>query len=140
MAHFAKINALNEVVNVVVLDDKDTQDESGNEVESVGVKYLTDSFGGTWLRTSYNTAGGIHSLGGTPFRKNYAGVGGSYDETRDAFIPIKEEPSWVLDEDTCQWKAPVAYPDESKQYDWNEDTQAWVEWENPGLDTAEEPE
>ena len=136
MAHFVEINALHEVIRTLVLDDKDTQDKDGNEVESIGIKYLNRAFGGTWLKTSYNTFKGVHRLGGTPFRKNYAGPGMTYDQTRDAFIAMKPYPSWVLDEDTCHWKAPVAIPDASKQYDWNEDTQAWVEWENPGEASA----
>lgn len=78
-------------------------------------------------RTSYNTNGGIHSLGGTPFRKNYAGVGYSYDSSRDAFIPPKFFDSWVLNEGTCQWEPPVTRPDDGKRYDWNEDTQTWDE-------------
>ena len=75
MASFVEIDASNIVLRGVVLNDKDTQDESGNDVESIGAKYLSDAFGGTWKRTSYNTIGGVHTLGGTPFRKNYAGIG-----------------------------------------------------------------
>ena len=127
MAHFAEIDALQRVIRVLVVEDIDTQDKDGNEVDSIGMKYLNDAFGGTWLKTSYNTSGNTHALGGTPFRKNYAGVGGSYDETRDAFLPIKQYPSWVLDEATCQWKAPVTEPDASKKYDWNEGTTSWDE-------------
>ena len=127
MAHFVEINALHEVIGGVVLDNKDTQDSSGNEVESIGAKYLHDSFGGTWLRTSYNTSGGVHSLGGTPFRKNYAGKGYTYDQTKDAFISPKPYPSWVLNGDTCQWNAPTARPDDGKEYSWNENTKAWDE-------------
>ena len=129
MAHFVEIDASNIVLQVVVLDDKDTQDESGNEVESVGAKYLSDGFGGIWKKTSYNTYGGVHSLGGTPFRKNYAGIGYSYDAAKDAFIPPKPYPSWTLDEDTCQWESPVAYPDDGKRYEWNEGTTSWDEIE-----------
>ena len=129
MAHFVEIDASNIVIRGVVLDDKDTQDESGDEVESVGAKYLSDGFGGTWKRTSYNTSGGVHSLDGTPFRKNYAGIGFTYDKTRDAFIPPKPYDSWILNEDTCQWDAPVTYPDDGKQYIWNEETEAWDETE-----------
>jgi len=129
MAHFAEIDALHKVVRILVLDNKDTQDESGNEVESVGAKYLSDGFGGTWKRTSYNTSGGVHSLGGTPFRKNYAGIGHTYDASKDAFISPQPYPSWTLNEDTCQWEAPTAYPDDGKKYVWNEDTQAWDETE-----------
>ena len=127
MAHFAEIDALHKVINVVVLDDKDTQDKDGNEIESIGAKYLHDGFGGTWLRTSYNTYGGIHKAGGTPFRKNYAGIGYIYDEDRDAFIPQQPFDSWILNEDTCVYDPPVEYPDDGKIYTWNEDTTSWDE-------------
>ena len=129
MAHFAEIDDSNIVLQVIVVDDKDTQDKSGNEVESVGAKYLSDGFGGTWKRTSYNTSGGVHSLGGTPFRKNYAGIGHTYDASKDAFYAPQPFDSWTLNEDTCQWDAPTAYPDDGKNYEWNEDTQAWDEIE-----------
>ena len=128
MAAFAEIDALKKVIRVLALDDKDTQDKYGNEVEAVGVKYLNKAFGGTWLRTSYNTAKNTHQLGGTPFRKNYAGIGFTYDETRDAFIPPQNYPSWTLNEDTCIWEAPVAYPADGKVYEWNELDKSWVEF------------
>ena len=127
MARFAELDVFKKVIRVLVLDDKDTQDKKGNEVESVGVKYLNNAFGGTWVRTSYNTQGGVHTLGGTPFRKNHAGIGFTYDETRDAFIPPQPFNSWTLNEDTCNWEAPVAYPDDGKEYKWNEETTSWVE-------------
>ena len=127
MAHFVEIDASNIVIRGVVLDDKDTQDENGDEVESVGATYLSDGFGGTWKRTSYNTYGGVHNLGGTPFRKNYAGIGYTYDAAKDAFYSPKPYPSWTLNEDTCQWDAPTAYPDDGKRYSWNEDALAWEE-------------
>jgi len=127
MAHFVKIDASNIVIGGVVLDDKDTEDENGNEVESVGAKYLSDGFGGTWKKTSYNTSGNVHRLGGTPFRKNYAGIGYTFDEGRDAFYAPKPYPSWTLNEGTCQWDAPTAYPDDGKKYEWNEDTTSWDE-------------
>ena len=128
MAAFAEIDALKKVIRVLALDDKDTQDKHGNEVEAVGVKYLNKAFGGTWLRTSYNTQGGVHKLGGTPFRKNFAGIGFTYDETRDAFIPPQNYPSWTINEDTCIWEAPVAYPGDGKVYEWNELDKSWVEF------------
>lgn len=106
MAHFAEIDALHKVTQVVVLDDKDTQASNGNEEESIGAKYLRDAFGGTWLRTSYNTQMNVHKLGGTPFRKNYAGIGFTYDVERDAFISMKPESDWVLNETTCVWEDP----------------------------------
>ncbi len=127
MARFAELDVFKKVIRVLVLDDKDTQDKKGNEVESIGAKYLNNGFGGTWVRTSYNTQGGVHRLGGTPFRKNHAGIGFTYDETRDAFIPPQPFNSWTLNEDTCNWEAPVAYPDDGKEYKWNEETTSWVE-------------
>ena len=127
MAHFVEIDDSNIVIKGVVLDDKDTQDESGDEVESVGATYLSNGFGGTWKRTSYNTSGGVHSLGRTPFRKNYAGIGYTYNAAKDAFIPPKPFASWTLDEDTCDWVCPVSFPDGAGSWDWNEDTQAWDE-------------
>ena len=87
--------------------------------------------GDTYKQTSYNTHGGVHSLGGTPFRKNYAGLGYTYDANRDAFIPPKPYASWVLNETTCLWNAPVAMPsdvgqgDPPKRYTWNEETRTW---------------
>jgi hypothetical protein len=127
MAHFVEIDVLHKVLTVVGLDDKKTQDADGNEVESIGAKFLYTRFGGTWLRTSYNTHGGVHKTGKTPFRKNYAGIGFIYDEARDAFYEPKPYPSWTLTEDTCQWNAPTAYPDDDKAYNWNEDTKEWDE-------------
>ena len=128
MASFAEINVLKKVIRVLVLDDKDTQNKKGNEVEAVGAKYLHDAFGGTWLKTSYHTIKNTHKLGGTPFRKNYAGIGYTYDETRDAFIPPQDYPSWTINENTCVWEAPVAYPDDGKVYEWNELDKSWVEF------------
>jgi hypothetical protein len=123
MAHFAEIDALHRVIRVLVVEDKVTQDDDGNETDSVGMKYLNTAFGGTWVRTSYNTSAGLHHLGGTPFRKNYAGVGFTYDQERDAFIPPNPFPSWTLDEATCTWEAPTPRPD--GDYVWNEETQVW---------------
>jgi hypothetical protein len=129
MAHYAEIDALQRVIRVLVVDNVDTQDKEGTEVDSIGMKYLNTAFGGTWLRTSYNTHGGVHSLDGTPFRKNYAGVGFTYDQARDAFIPPQTYPSWLLNEDTCQWDAPTPYPDDDKKYEWDEATTSWKEVE-----------
>ena len=119
MAHFAEIDALQRVIRVLVVEDKDTQDKDGNEVDSIGMKYLNDAFGGTWVQTSYNNN----------FRKNYAGSGYTYDSSRDAFIPSKPFSSWTLDESTCRWDAPVTMPDDGKAYIWDEDTTNWVEAE-----------
>lgn len=80
-----------------------------------------------WKQTSYNTYGGVHALGGTPFRKNYAGIGYSYDSSRDAFIPPKPFESWVLNESTCLWEARTPMPNDEKRYYWNEEQLAWVE-------------
>ena len=118
MAHFAEINDINIVTRVIVVAD---------EHEADGENWCNALLGGTWKQTSYNTLGGVHSLGGTPFRKNYAGIGYTYDSTRDAFIPPKPYPSWILIEDTCDWEAPVALPDDDKIYGWDEATTNWVE-------------
>ena len=91
---------------------------------------FVDSSPGEWIQTSYNTRGGVHTLGGTPLRKNYAGIGYTYDRVRDAFIPPQPYASWTLNEDTCRWDAPVAYPDDGKQYTWDEATTNWVEVTN----------
>ena len=111
MSHFAKVE--NGVVTQVIVAEKDVIDSG--------------LFGTGWVQTSYNTAGGQHKLGGTPLRKNYAGVGFTYDATRDAFIPPKPFASWLLNEDTCLWNAPVAMPTDGKSYTWNEETTSWVE-------------
>jgi len=127
MATFVEINALRKVIRGLAVDDKDTLDKHGNEDESVGAKYLSKEFGGTWLRTSYNTRGGVHQLDGTPFRKNHAGIGYTYDQDRDAFIPPKPFPSWILNEETCKYGPPIAYPDDGKYYEWDAVTDGWVE-------------
>jgi hypothetical protein len=121
MASFAKIGSGNIVEQVVSVS---------NEVattEQAGVEFLQNLYNdtATWKQTSYNTYGGVHSLDGTPFRKNFAGVGYTYDETKNAFIAPKPYASWVLDDDTCLWEAPVAYPNDDKEYEWNEDTTSW---------------
>jgi len=119
MAHFAEINEDNIVTQVIVVSDVDTFDANGNEDESIGVQFLKNMFGQetTWVKTSYN--GNI--------RKNYAGVGYTYHEELDAFIPPKPYESWTLDEDLACYVAPVAKPqEEGKVYFWNEETQEWV--------------
>jgi hypothetical protein len=120
MAHFAQIDENNVVVQVLVVPD--AQEDRGQE-------FLADdlNLGGTWKKTSYNTHGGVHSNGGTPYRKNYAGIGYTYDSVRDAFIPPKPFNSWVLNSDTCLWDAPVAMPTDGKMYTWNESTTSWDE-------------
>jgi len=121
MAHFAKLGVGNKVIGVhVVSNDIAT-------TEQAGVDFLNNLHGtrDVWKQTSYNTVGGVHLLGGTPFRKNYAGIGYKYDSTRDAFIPQKPFNSWVLNEDTCLWEAPVAHPTDNNFYNWNETNQTW---------------
>ena len=121
MAHFAKLGKGNIIEKVnVVSNDIATSEQAG--VDFLNNLYNTRD---VWKQTSYNTREGVHSLGGTPFRKNYAGIGYYYDQTRDAFIPPKPFNSWILNETTCQWEAPVVYPDDGNRYNWNEETQQW---------------
>jgi len=121
MAHFAKLGIGNIVEKVEVVSN----DIATNE--QAGVNFLNNLYNtsDTLFQTSYNTIGGEHKLGGTPFRKNYAGIGYTYDQTKDAFIPPQPYTSWTLNETTCQWEAPVAYPDDEKKYEWNETDQKW---------------
>jgi hypothetical protein len=114
MAHFAQIDENNIVTRVLVIEQ---------DVVDTGLFGEPSSF----VQTSYNTHGGVHKLGGTPLRKNYAGIGYTYDKNRDAFIPPKPYNSWVLNEDTCLWDSPVAMPTDSKIYNWDEDILNWVE-------------
>ena len=121
MAHFAKLGTGNIVTAVhVVSNDVATTEQAG--VDFLNNLYKTRD---VWKQTSYNTVGGVHLLGGTPFRKNYAGVGYTYNQTKDAFIPPKPFDSWTLNEETCVWDPPVAYPDDDNIYTWNETTQQW---------------
>ena len=117
MAHFAQIDETNTVVQVIVA-----------EQDFIDSGAVGDS--SNWIQTSYNTQGGIHTNGGTPLRKNYAGVGYTYDSGRDAFIPPKPFNSWVLDEGSCLWEAPVAYPGDEQIYQWDESIVNWVLSEN----------
>ena len=121
MAHFAKLGIGNKVENIVVVSDDIATSEQA------GVDFLNNLYGtnDVWKQTSYNTLKGNHLLGGTPFRKNYAGIGFKYDQTRDAFIPPKPFKSWILNETTCDWEAPVAIPDDGQRYIWNETNQSW---------------
>ena len=128
MAHFCKLGVGNIVERVeLVSNDVAT-------TEQAGVDFLNNLYGtnDVWKQTSYNTIGGEHELNGTPFRKNYAGIGFTYDQTRDAFIPPKPFNSWILNETTCQWEAPVAKPELTEEqitnnnyYVWNEETTTW---------------
>jgi len=128
MAYFAKLNSDNIVIDVNSVHNNVLKDADGVEQEALGITFLTEFSGSNlWKQTSYNTYGGVHTLGGTPFRKNYAGIGHTYDETRDAFYEPKPHASWILNEETCQWTAPSAMPDDGKQYAWNEATLSWNE-------------
>jgi hypothetical protein len=113
MAHFAKV--LNSIVQQVIVAEPDF------------FNTFVDSSPGEWIQTSYNTRGGQHTNGGTPLRKNYAGIGFSYDRQKDAFIPPKPFESWNLNEDTCLWEAPTPYPQDDKNYIWDETTVSWKE-------------
>ena len=123
MAHYAELDSNNVVKQVIVVSNADTSTAQGEEKESIGIAFCERLLGGTWVKTSYN--GNI--------RKNYAGIGYTYDKDRDAFIPPKPYASWVLNETTCLWNAPVAMPsdagqgDPPKMYTWNEETVNWVE-------------
>ena len=121
MASFAKIGIGNKVEQVLVVHNNVATSEQA------GVEFLQNLYGSrdTWIQTSYNTYGGVHRLGGTPFRKNFAGVDYTYDQIRDAFIPPKPFNSWILNETTCLWESPVSKPDDGKKYEWNETTQQW---------------
>ena len=112
MAHFAKVN--NGIVEQVIVAEPEFFDT------------FVDSSPGQWIQTSYNTHGGVHANGGTPLRKNYAGVGFSYDPTRDAFIPPKPYASWNLNDDTCLWDAPVTHPGDGGLYTWDEAALQWT--------------
>lgn len=119
MAHYAYINEENIVTQVIV--GKDEADTTHNWEE-----YYGNFKGMLCKRTSYNTRGGEHIYGGTPFRKNYAGIGFTWDENRDAFIPPQPFPSWILNEKTCLWDSPIPYPEDGNHYTWNEEEQKWI--------------
>ena len=118
MAHYSFLNMQNIVTEVIVGKDE-TDGPTNWEMHYGNIREQVCK------RTSYNTSGGVHSEGGTPFRKNYAGIGYTYDFARDAFIPPKPFDSWVLDENSCLWEAPVAMPDDGQAYEWNEETTSW---------------
>jgi hypothetical protein len=113
MSHFAKV--VDGIVTQVIV------------AEPEFFQTFVDSSPGEWIQTSYNTHGGQHSNGGTPLRKNYAGIGYSYDRTKDAFIPPKPFASWVLNDGTCLWGAPTPMPTDDKFYEWDETTTSWKE-------------
>ena len=121
MSHFAEIDENNIVIRVIVIDQENIDTGNWGPPD-------------TWIKTSYNTRGGVHYApnshtpdGGVALRKNYAGIGFTYDSTKDAFIAPKPYPSWTLNEDTCQWDAPVAWPDDGKFYTWDEENTQWEE-------------
>jgi len=111
MAHYAKVN--NGLVEQVIVAEADFFDT------------FVDSSPGQWIQTSYNTYGGVHTGGGTPLRKNYAGIGYTYDSTRDAFYAPQPYPSWILNDTSCLWEAPTPIPDDGQRYEWNESTTSW---------------
>ena len=128
MAHFAKLGTGNIIERVEVISNDIAT------TEQAGVEFLQNLYKdrAAWKQTSYNTLGGEHLTGGTPFRKNYATIGGKYDQTRDAFIPPKNYNSWTLNETTCLWEAPIPKPeltqeqiDDNNYYRWNEENQSW---------------
>jgi len=118
MAHFAKIGLNNKVIEVLSVHNNELLDSNKVEQEVNGIDFLTKLTGwAIWKQTSYNNN----------FRKNFAGIGMTYDEDKDAFIPKKPYASWILNEETCQWEAPSAMPDDGKNYTWNESTTSWDE-------------
>jgi hypothetical protein len=126
MASFAKIGLNSKVIEVVSVNNEVLKDSSGIEREELGIQFLNELYKWPiWKQTSYNTVGGIHQLGETPFRKNHAAIGYTYDEDRDAFIPKKPYNSFILNETTCQWEAPISYPTDGQRYQWNETTKNW---------------
>ena len=133
MASFAKIGLNNKVIEVLSVHNNELLDSNGVEQEANGINFLTNLTGWSiWVQTSYNTIGGVHNNGGTPLRKNHAGIGYIYDEDRDAFIAPKPFNSWILNEDTCLWESPISEPtlteeeiNNNNYYSWNEDNQTW---------------
>lgn len=117
MAHFAQLNDQNIVLQVIVIHNNDCLDDMGMESETKGIEFCNSLIPGNWVQTSYNAN----------IRKNYAGIGFTYDQQRDAFIAPKPFSSWILNETTCQWDAPVTYPNDGKIYTWNEETVQWIE-------------
>jgi len=116
MAHFAKIGINGKVIDVIKVNNEVILDSNGNESEINGIDFLTKLTGwAIWKQTSYNRN----------FRKNFAGIGYTYDEDKDAFIPKKPFASWILNETTCQWEAPIVKPDDEQIYIWNEQNQTW---------------
>jgi hypothetical protein len=123
MAHYAQLDDQNTVINVLVVANSQITNPQGQEDEQLGIGFLRQLFGHdtSWVQTSYNGN----------FRKNYAGIGYTYDATRNAFIPPQPYPSWVLDEQTCQWRAPVPMPEDGGPYVWDEDSLTWTAVDQP---------
>jgi hypothetical protein len=119
MSHWAEIDENNIVLNVLVGNDEEPDE---------GESFMKSLSNNRWIKTSYNTYGGVHQNGGTPLRMNYAQINGHYDELKDAFYSVQPYPSWTLNQDTYLWEPPVAYPTDGLQYVWNEETQNWVEF------------
>lgn len=117
MAHFAEIDENNNVINVIVVNDEDTANEDGNEVEAIGVAFCHDLFGGTWIQTSYNDN----------IRSNFAGIGSTYDPDNDVFLDLKPADNWILD-DNFGWIPPVAKPN-GGLWSWDQDASEWIELE-----------
>ena len=145
MAHFAKLGADNIVTTVIGVHNNEVLDKNGVEQETKGIEFLNTLYktNDVWKQTSYNTMGGRHNLGGTPLRKNYAGIGFQYNQELDAFVPPKSFKGWLLNTDTCHWEAPVAKPVTNTQnltdeagnptndtYYWNEDKINWELYDN----------
>lgn len=116
MAHFAQLDENNTVIQVIVVNNSEIIDSNGNENEIVGIAFCKNLLGGNWMQTSYNAN----------FRKNFAGIGFTYDAVRDAFIAPKPFESWLFNEETCQWYAPIPYPQDNQIYKWDEDTVSWI--------------
>lgn len=131
MAHYALLDENNIVTDVIAGRDEDEDDADPEEVNGASTSHIDweEHYGSIngqiCKRTSINTEGGIHILGGTPFRKNFACIGYTYDYERDAFIPPKLFDSWILDEDTCLWIPPIPIPDDENFYEWDEENQSW---------------
>ena len=129
MASFAKIGLNSKVISVISVNNEVLKDSSGVEREELGIQFLNELYSWPiWKQTSYNTHGGVHDNGGTPFRKNHAGIGYTSDEDRDAFIYKKPYNSWILNEQTCLWESPIPLPSDAsidKRYQWNEQIQNW---------------
>tara|TARA_R100001143_G_scaffold50657_1_gene45644 strand:- start:745 stop:1149 length:405 start_codon:yes stop_codon:yes gene_type:complete len=130
MANFAKLGINGKVIAVHVVNNSDVLNSSGEEDEKVGQRFLEKLHGwpaSMWIQTSYNTDSGVHALGGTPLRGNYAGVGMVYDDDNNIFRITQPYASWTLNTTTAQWESPTPYPADGKLYNWNDSTEAWDE-------------